>query len=177
VNQGLRVSLRELAEEDAPLVVRWRSDPAVASELFSERPPSLREHLAWFRALGPDRREFMMVTHPENMPIGTVGLSRIDRRHGHAEFGILVGEPAFRGKGYAMEAAALLLDMAFGPLGLHRVYLHVFPENVAAIRLYERVGFVKEGCLRQHVKKGGALRDAMVMGLLSGEWKSIRSRF
>jgi putative acetyltransferase len=43
------------------------------------------------------------------------------------------------------------------------VYLHVFPDNEAAIRLYERVGFAREGVLRRHVSKRGRSRDVVVM--------------
>jgi len=105
----------------------------------------------------------MIVERTSGRSVGTIGLSHIERTHRRAEYGILIGEPGARGKGLAAEASRLLLDYAFRVLGLVRVYLHVFHDNEAAIRLYERVGFAREGLLRRHVSKRGRSRDVVVM--------------
>ncbi len=168
--QGERVLLRPMERADADAVVRMRSDPTVLAQLFGEEPPTRDGHLRWFeemRARG-DRQEFVIVDRVSGRAVGTIGLSHIDPAHRRAEYGVLIGEPDARGKGLAAEASRLLLGYAFGPLGLNRVYLHVFPENEAAIRLYRRVGFEPEGLLRQHVYKGARFRDVMVMGVLKG---------
>src|SRR5882672_1841917 len=105
----------------------------------------------------------MIVERRSGQSVGTIGLSRIDPTHRRAEYGVLIGEPGARGKGLASEASRLLLDYAFRTLGLVRVYLHVFADNAAAVRLYERVGFLREGLLRRHVYKGGRFRDVVAM--------------
>ena len=69
-----------------------------------------------------------------------------------------------------MEAVRLLLDFAFRDLNLHRVYLHVFDTNAAAIRIYEKVGFVREGVLRQAAHIDGRYVDVMVMSILREEY-------
>jgi RimJ/RimL family protein N-acetyltransferase len=104
-----------------------------------------------------------------------VGLSRIDRLHGTAEFGILVGEADATGKGVATEAGRQILRIAFAELNLNRVYLHVFADNARAATLYRRLDFVEEGILRQHVRKDGAYRNVLVMGLLAEEWRAAQS--
>ncbi len=169
--EGERVRLRRMGPEDAADVVRMRGDPEVQAQLFSERPPTLDEHLRWLAEIGArgDRHEFMIVERTSGRSVGTIGLSHIDARHRHAEYGVVVGEPGARGKGFASEASRLLLDYAFGALGLHRVYLHVFAHNEPALRLYRRVGFEPEGVLRQHVWKGQGFNDVVVMAILAGE--------
>jgi RimJ/RimL family protein N-acetyltransferase len=74
------------------------------------------------------------------------------------------------GKGYATEAARLLLDFAFGPLGLHRVSAAIGPDNDASIALVKRLGLTHEGRLRDHVFTNGAWRDSLLFSVLAGEW-------
>ena len=163
--EGERVQLRRMGPQDAADVVRLRSDPDVQAQLFSERPPTVAEHLRWLADVDArgDRHEFMIVERTSGRSVGTIGLSRIDPTHRRAEYGVLIGEPGARGKGLASEASRLLLDHAFRTLGLGRVYLHVFSDNEAAVRLYERVGFLREGLLHRHVYKGGRFHDVVVM--------------
>jgi UDP-4-amino-4,6-dideoxy-N-acetyl-beta-L-altrosamine N-acetyltransferase len=170
VIEGERVLLRRMSREDAEDVVRMRAEPEVQAQLFSERPPTIDEHLRWLADVQArdDRQEFMIVERTSGRSVGTIGLSRIDRTHRRAEYGILIGEPGARGKGLAAEASRLLLAYAFGTLGLRRVYLHVLVRNEDALRLYRRVGFQPEGVLRQHVRKGDEFLDVAVMAVLEG---------
>jgi UDP-4-amino-4,6-dideoxy-N-acetyl-beta-L-altrosamine N-acetyltransferase len=168
VIEGERVLLRRMCREDAANVVRMRAEPEVQAQLFSERPPTIEEHLRWLADMEArgDRHEFMIVERASGQSVGTIGLSRIDLVNRRAEYGVLIGEPGARGKGLAAEASRLLLAYAFGTLGLRRVYLHVLARNADALRLYRRVGFQPEGVLRQHVRKGDEFLDVAVMAVL-----------
>jgi UDP-4-amino-4,6-dideoxy-N-acetyl-beta-L-altrosamine N-acetyltransferase len=164
------VTLRPLAEEDAAQVVAWRRLPEVHRQLFADEPPTLEGHRRWFARYqaGIDRQEFVILAG--GVAVGTVGLSHIDPGQRRAEYGIVIGEPAARGRGVARAASQLILARAFGPLALSRVFLHVFLDNTPALNLYRRLGFQREGVLRAHAFKDGAARDVMVMGLLSSEF-------
>ena len=59
-----------------------------------------------------------------------------------AELSIVLGEPSSWGQGLGTEAMQLLLAFAFGPLGLHRVWLIVRADNERAVKLFGRMGFV-----------------------------------
>jgi UDP-4-amino-4,6-dideoxy-N-acetyl-beta-L-altrosamine N-acetyltransferase len=141
--RGSRVHLRPMSHSDTEVILRWRGDPAVATHLFSERPPTREEHEEFLERLHSrsDRLEFIIVVNEGHVPVGTIGLSHIDRETGEAEYGILIGEEDARGKGVGREASELILDHAFRALGLDRVILNVFTDNVAAIALYRRLGF------------------------------------
>jgi UDP-4-amino-4,6-dideoxy-N-acetyl-beta-L-altrosamine N-acetyltransferase len=156
---------------DTDDVVRLRSEPSAHAQLFSNTPPTPNEHRRWLADVDArgDRHEFVIVALETNRVVGTIGLSHIDRRHRRAEYGVLLGEPEARGKGYAADASRLLLRYAFEDLRLQRVFLHVFADNAPALRLYERLGFKTEGCLRQHLVKDGRPRDVLIMGLLATE--------
>jgi putative acetyltransferase len=85
-------------------------------------------------------------------------------RYGVADLGMLVAA-GWRGRGVggALLAEALARARA---AGAHKIALQVWPHNTAAIALYERFGFQREGYLRRHYRRrSGELWDAVVMGL------------
>nr|MBA2523923.1 GNAT family N-acetyltransferase [Solirubrobacterales bacterium] len=94
---------------------------------------------------------------------------QIDRRVDSSRFHIYVGEPNARGRGVGRSATLLALDRAFGPLGLHKVWLTVHARNDVAIRAYEACGFHREGTLREEFLLNGERIDALRMGILAGE--------
>ena len=105
-------------------------------------------------------------------PIGNTGLHGVDHRNRSAIFGILIGEPECRGKGYGTEATRLMLDYAFTALGLHNVMLTVFEFNPAGIRAYQKAGFKEIGRRRECRMMGGKLWDEVHMDCLSSEFES-----
>jgi diamine N-acetyltransferase len=171
--KGERVYLRPMERDDTEAVIRWRSDPETLGQLFSLLPHTREQHLQWYEDLQKrhDRLEFVIVETSSSQPIGTVRLSDIDLRSQKAEYGILIGETVQRGQGLAQEASHLLLDFAFDELNLHRVYLRVIADNQPAIALYERLGFRREGTLRDDVFKRGRFHDVLYMALLRDDWR------
>ncbi len=167
-----QVELTPVTQAHTDAILRWRADPDVARELFSERPPTREEHLAWLATLGERRREYVILALPERVPVGTIGLSQIDHVHRNAEYGILLGEPAYRGRGFARAASRMLLQTAFADWGLHRVSLRVRDRNERARRLYESMGFRLEGVLREQARRGAGYEDVLIMGLLESEWRT-----
>jgi RimJ/RimL family protein N-acetyltransferase len=86
-------------------------------------------------------------------------------------FGIFIGESDARGRGLGTDATALVLRHAFDTLNLNRVWLHVFEDNPGAIHVYEKLGFVREGVLREDNFRGGRYRDTVAMGILRADWR------
>jgi RimJ/RimL family protein N-acetyltransferase len=80
-----------------------------------------------------------------------------------AELTIAIFDLAFRGAGVGTYAVRTLCDAAFGELRLSRVELGVYPDNVPAIKCYERCGFVREALLRRFVYHDGAWVDILWM--------------
>jgi RimJ/RimL family protein N-acetyltransferase len=105
-------------------------------------------------------------------PIGFANLRDVDHEHSTAEFGITVGDPADRGKGYGTEATRLLMDYAFTALGVRNLWLDVFEFNAAGIRAYEKAGFRVIGRRREAHFAGGRLWDIIFMDCLAEEFTS-----
>ena len=104
------------------------------------------------------------------MKIGMIGLSNIDYRNRHAEFGRFTIEKQHRDKGYGKKALELLLEYAFEHLNLHSVYLDAFQEK-DVLSLYKAMGFKEEGIKKEHIYKDGKYRDVVCMRILKGDFK------
>ena len=174
--EGRHVRLRPIDHADTDAVLRWRVDPTVASQLFSERAPSRFEHEAWLERVDRegDRLECVIVERDGGRSLGTVGLSGLATA-ADPEFGILIGEPDARGRGIAREASELLLDHAFRTLGARAVRLNVFADNGPALGLYRRLGFRDAGGPEPRAKDGRA-REVLPMRIDRDSWLGDRPR-
>jgi ribosomal protein S18 acetylase RimI-like enzyme len=104
----------------------------------------------------------MLVAEVGGQVVGELGLYLA--RYGVADLGMAVA-PGWRGRGIGSALLAEAIDRA-GKAGAHKVALQVWPHNTAAIALYERFGFQREGYLTRHYRRrSGELWDAVVMGL------------
>jgi len=88
-----------------------------------------------------------------------------------AEIGWLIA-PRFQGQGYAGAAARVLLDLAFGELGLHRVIAELDPRNAASVRVCERLGMRKEAHLVEHMWLKDEWTDTGSYAILEREWRA-----
>ena len=104
--------------------------------------------------------------------IGTCSLFHWEEDSRRAEVGYALGQ-AYWGQGYIQETLRAVLDYGFGTLNLHRIEAEIDPENVASVRAVERMGFVREGLLRERWLVEGKTSDSLMMGLLRREWDAI----
>jgi RimJ/RimL family protein N-acetyltransferase len=101
---------------------------------------------------------------------GCVGYKDLDRRSQKAEFGNLVVDENLRGKGIARIGCSLLMQFMFDQMNMNRLYLEVLSDNEAAIKLYEGLGFVREGEKREDVFSFGGFRNTVMMAIIREDW-------
>jgi RimJ/RimL family protein N-acetyltransferase len=102
--------------------------------------------------------------------IGWCSLSRWNPNHRSASLGYCFSDAAW-GHGYATEAARELLRWAFDALDLNRVQAETDTRNVASARVLEKLGFVREGTLREDCVVNGQVSDSWVYGLIRRDWR------
>lgn len=169
---GKKTQIRALTKEDLPKLVVWRNDPYIQSQLIGWHfPISVEDEALWLERVRGDKSSRRFAIEADSGEyIGNIGLYDIDWINRNTGFGIFIGDPRYRGGGYATDASFALLGFAFSELGLKKVWLTVLASNEAAQKLYLRLGFKPEGTLRQHNFRGGGFVDELVMGLLSEEF-------
>jgi len=170
-----RLVLRPLQETDADALFRifsdekvmrywstlpWTSHEPARAMIARDQAQTSRDHLRLGIVLSQDERL-----------IGTCTLFSINATCRRAEVGYGLGSFAW-GRGYMNEALKALLDYGFRQLNLNRVEADIDPRNEASARTLERLGFTKEGYLRERWIVGDEVSDTALYGLLQREWKS-----
>lgn len=102
--------------------------------------------------------------------LGWCSLTRWHPEYRSASLGYCLGDAAW-GQGYATEAARSLLQWAFETLDLNRVQAETDTRNAASARVLEKLGFVREGTLREDCVVNGEVSDSWVYGLLRRQWQ------
>lgn len=94
-------------------------------------------------------------------------------RIGEVGYWIRSGET---GKGFGAEATMRATQIGFEEMGLHKVQLRIAVGNVGSDRIAEKIGFIREGVLRDEVKVGARWLDHSIWSMLEPEWQRSRDR-
>lgn len=170
-----RVVLRPLEDRDAPQLVAIFSDRDVmrywSTPAWTD-PAEAARLLDSIRRCFAERSLFQwgVARRSDDLVIGTCTLCHLDRQNRRAEIGFALRRDCW-GAGYMSEALGRLLRYAFETLALHRLEADVDPRNAGSIRLLERLGFVREGLLRERWLVNGEVNDTVFFGLLRSEWR------
>lgn len=150
--------------------VGWLNSADLRATFGLRQMVSLESHRSWVNA-AKDTQIWAIHDHSGNH-VGNV-LLKINHRHRSGYFQIYIGESLARGLGLGEKALLATLRAAYEKYGLHRVWLHTFPENVRAEALYKKHGFVLEGVERDALLVDGAYVSQRRWSLLENEWRGM----
>jgi [ribosomal protein S5]-alanine N-acetyltransferase len=174
---GKHVYLRALTKADLPAVLPWTSNRTVTRYLFRGAFPATIDELTdafEATAKSPHDVELAVCDDATDRLIGITGLHSIHWVARSCEFRILIGEPSFWRKGLGTESCQCMAAYAFELLNMHKLWLGVTNKNVGALRSYEKVGFAKEGVLRDEVFRNGQYYDVVRMSMLQNEYERLK---
>jgi RimJ/RimL family protein N-acetyltransferase len=177
--QGTRVRLRMPAAADVPALFAIYSDPQVMRYWSNAPYATIEQAQAKFAELDRGNRagEFFswaIADNREDAMLGTCSLFEISQPHRRASLGYALGSVNW-GNGYALEASRLAIEYAFGTMQLHRLEADVDPRNTPSLRLLDRLGFAREGVLRERWHVAGETQDSLICGLLARDYAATAS--
>lgn len=161
----MQVIIREFRREDIPKKVEWINNPENNRFLHYDIPIEVSKTQKWFDNNVGRTDRYDAVIEVDGVPCGTIGLLSIDRINSKAEYYIAMGETSLKGKGISTQASKLILEYGFKKLGLNRIYLFTETENIPAQKLFEKIGFKKEGCIRDDIISHGRFVDRYTYGI------------
>lgn len=174
IYQTAEIGVRGLSEKElSGNYPNWFLDRKVCQfNSHGAFPKSQADCQKYIAGLSGSRNQLVWAVYhrADQKHIGNISLQAIDWIARHAELALIFGEPAYWGKGYAEQAAKLLLDHAFKQLNLHRVHCGTAASNIGMNRLAEKLGMVKEGVRRSGLYLNGAYVDIYEYGILSSEF-------
>lgn len=170
----LRIKLRALTIEDLPKTLVWHNQEDI-SDLYSGHPFPVNTEMErrWYEKILTSNfpvTVFGVELIEHKLLIGITVLKDINLINRSAEIAIYIGDKKYRGKGFSKEATLETLHFGFYKLGLNRIFLKVLNDNKIAIKLYESIGFRKEGTLRESVFKNNCFKNEIVYGILKSEY-------
>jgi len=159
----------QVREESRPFLEPW--EPTWPADSLSRAAFQRRLRRAAQEWRDDEGYGFLIFARDEGRLAGGITLSNV--RRGVAQMGTVgywIGARHAR-RGLTSEASALVLDFAFGQLGLHRIEAACLPHNAASIGLLEKVGFRREGLARGYLRIDGAWRDHLLYAIVKDEWR------
>jgi RimJ/RimL family protein N-acetyltransferase len=174
-----RLLLRSFRDDDLDALHEMRSSPEVVR--FTYWPPTSREQT---RAVIETRRQMNHLTHEGDALVlaievrqsgsfvGDVDLTWTSLARQEGEVGVML-HPAGQRKGYAQEAVAALLGLAFDDLQLHRIIGRTDARNTSAARCMRRLAMRQEAHFREYGMFEGEWYDELVFAMLAHEWKTL----
>lgn len=170
---GNKIRLRPFEKSDLEKCKQWVNDPAIATAVLRVLPVSMHEHINWYEKIIVDkaRLTFAIETIENEKYIGNLGLRNIDWINRKGRFWIYLDKTEW-GKGYGKEGVSLLLNYSFHSLNLNRIYLDVGSFNQRAIKVYDSIGFLTEGVLREDFYTNGSYVDVLRMAILKRDFST-----
>jgi len=171
---GERIYLRTLTEEDAEgSYIQWLNDAGLCNyNSHHVFPYSKDSAVSYIKSSLGSRSSLILavVVKNNNVHIGNISLQNINYISRNAEFAILLGEKDYLRKGYAKEAANLIVGHGFMELNLFRIYCGTSADNIPMQKLALSLGMREEGRRRSAMFKHGQYVDMLEYGLLKNEF-------
>lgn len=170
---GDKIYLRRLQESDfTERYVRWLNDPETNRYMEFRFTVWTREKLIQYMSERQANAEYFLAIcmRDDDLHIGNIKLGSIDRDHLRADIGLMIGDKAYRGRGLATEAIRLVTDFAFTKIRLQKLVAGAYIDNVASIKAFEKCGFTREGCLKDHASSDGKRVDVILLGYTAAEF-------
>lgn len=177
---GERVMLREYRQEDYQSIRHWVNDRATTEFLsaifwFPQSETDTTDFMNRAMRATPNAAFFVIADVKDQSYIGQMDIFEINWKIRKGTMGTVIGSDEHRGKGYGTEALKLLIEYAFGVLGLERLELDVYADNARAIRCYEKAGFVHEGTRRHAAMVNGRYADVRTMSVIKPDWEKLHT--
>lgn len=164
------VRIRKLSTKDLEYRVELLNTPSISNVLNVSETFNIETTQRWFQKIRTRDDRYDVVIMDDSNVVGMAGLVNISQMDKNAEAYIYV-DPAFQGKRYGSKGLKLLLDHAFHKLKLNKVFLYTFAENTRANSFYKKLGFIREGYLKEHTFHKGVLKDRCIYSVLKSDWE------
>jgi RimJ/RimL family protein N-acetyltransferase len=171
----MNIKFRNHKRAEIPYRIDWYSKKRVADFLgYEDKRRTKKSENKWFDNLELETKKgtkrFYTVCDGKK-PIGVIGLSRIHKLNKNADLFIVIGDDDYVGKGISKAMIEFIINYGFEKRGLNKISLGVFTDNIIAVNLYKKMGFILEGTLKDESFFGGRYHDLYTMAIFNKKKK------
>lgn len=176
--KGLLVGLTAVEYEDLRQLMAWRNKQGFRKYFREHRELNSAMQEQWFeKRILNDHTTIMFSIRrlSDNTLLGCCGFVYVNWVHRHADLSLYIGwKDAYIDKeGYAEDACKLLLKYGYGELALNKVWTEIYSFDKKKENLYNKLGFHRDGLLRQNYFYDGQWWDSLILSLLASEFNSL----
>ncbi|NQT49847.1 GNAT family N-acetyltransferase [Candidatus Kuenenbacteria bacterium] len=163
------IKIRKHLPKDVLFRVKWLSNLNVTKWIGNElgQKTTLKKETAWFANYQKDKNKIFFTICDNSKPIGFIGLSNISKTNKNADLFIAIGDDDYRGKGVGKIAMKWIIKYGFEKQKLHKINLGVIKDNIPAVKLYQSLGFIIEGEMKDEVFFKGKFYNFLFMAIFN----------
>jgi len=163
------VFLNKLEKE---IVLNWRNNQSIRNNMYNNCIISSSEHFKFIEKLNTNKSKFYWLVRDASNLLGVFYLTNVDISNKRAYLGIYTN-PLENKKGRGTKIIKTGMLLYFKKVNFHTLKLEVFEKNNVAIDFYLKVGFKKEGILRDYVIRNNKWLNVLILGMIKDEWRKL----
>ena len=178
--KGRKVKLRNLEPQDAEVLQKWYMDKAFRQAYDAYESIALDSILDEIAQSSNDiydprttKLTYLVLRERDDVPIGVCCLRDIDRMNGNAELLLGIGEKDMRLAGFGLDLLIVLLDYAYGELGLQKTYMRILESQPYGLQNALKFGYKAEGHLRNQAFVDGKYINVFFLGMLKQDYEKL----
>ena len=162
-----RVELRPLKLSDIDNIMQWINDPDIVKNFQNFKGFTKKEELKFLRKIFKSKNDyvFSIFQKADGKYLGQCAINQISWQNKLGRFALFITKENW-GKGYAEEAIRLLINYAFKKLKIHKIWGVCWATNKKAWHIYKKIGFKKEGLLRDEYFWRGKYHDLLRIAIV-----------
>lgn len=172
MQKGL-IKFIDATEEHIDIIFKWRNEPFIREVMYNSDLLQWENHMDWFNLLLNDNSRLLKILYYDNIPYGSANFRLIDKESKVGEWGFYIGEKNAP-KGMGTILAYMMLTFLFEDMKVRKICAEVLDFNTISLRFHEKVGFQKDGVLREHIFKNDRYCDIHLYSIFIEDWKQSR---
>ncbi|TQR17383.1 UDP-4-amino-4,6-dideoxy-N-acetyl-beta-L-altrosamine N-acetyltransferase [Psychrobacillus vulpis] len=174
MNINKLVKLKDVTENDLPLLFKWRNQEFIREVMYNSGIISWEQHIQWFQGLKNNDNKTTKIFYFDSVPYGVLNITNIDSKNNSCEWGFYIGNSeAPKGMGTILGFTSL--NYIFREMKIRKISAEVLDYNIKSIHFHLKLGFTQEGKLREHILRNDTYLDILLYGLFASEWEEKSS--
>ncbi|MBL7085873.1 MAG: UDP-4-amino-4,6-dideoxy-N-acetyl-beta-L-altrosamine N-acetyltransferase [Candidatus Cloacimonetes bacterium] len=161
-----------LNRSEKEMVLKWRNHPNVRNNMFNNYIISKNEHFKFITKLVTNKNNFYWLVKDPLDSLGVFYLNNVDIFNKRAYLGIYTN-PIKIQNGRGAEIIKSGMELFFKKINFHTLKLEVFEKNKVAFNFYKKIGFEREGILRDYIIRNDKWLNVLILGIIKNEWSKL----